>query len=218
MRLINSEDIKKAIKINRDTGKQEIDSLGVLEVLQKQQEQIDEVRKQMLIFLGVLEKLEESLDRRYSEITEKANSLELGAKTIKESIAVGVSSSAKEIIKDLTETNLNKVIEKVKTAGTKATEDIDKAGKKLETNLKLANIFNHMSWVLIIVAIGSSAFTFWKMREFNQNVDYKLNEIRNIQQNMVDLTVGNSKYWFDTKEKKLYLGNEKDWKDQKNGK
>ena len=212
MRLINSEEIKKAIKTNKDTGKQEIDSLAVLEIIQAQQGQIDEVRKQMLIFLGVLEKLEQDLDKRYSEINKKADSLKLGAEDIQKGIQAGVSSSAKEIIKDLTTEKLNEVITKIKTTGETTSKDIKTAGDKLKSNLRLANIFNHMSWVLIIVAMGSSAFTFWKMRELNQNVDYKLNEIRNIQQDMIDLTVGNSKYWFDSKEKKLYLESVKDRK------
>lgn len=75
MRLINSEEIKKAIKVNEETGKQEIDSLAILEVMETQQKQIEEMRKQMLIFLGVLEKLEQNLDKRYEEIAVKANSL-----------------------------------------------------------------------------------------------------------------------------------------------
>ena len=68
MRLINSEEIKKAIKVNEETGKQEIDSLAILEVMETQQKQIEEMKKQMLIFLGVLEKLEQNLDKRYEEI------------------------------------------------------------------------------------------------------------------------------------------------------
>lgn len=212
MRLINSEEIKKAIKTNKDTGKQEIDSLAVLEIIQAQQGQIDEVRKQMLIFLGVLEKLEQDLDKRYSEINKKADNLKLGAEDIQKGIQAGVSSSAKEIIKDLTTEKLNEVITKIKTTGETTSKDIKTAGDKLKSNLRLANILNHMSWVLIVVAICSSAFTYWKMRELNQNVAYKLNEIRSIQQDMIDLTVENSKYWFDSKEKKLYLESVKDRK------
>lgn len=50
MRLINSEEIKKAIKVNKETGKQEIDNFAILEVIETQQKQIEEIRKQMLIF------------------------------------------------------------------------------------------------------------------------------------------------------------------------
>ena len=115
MRLINSEEIKKAIRVNKETGKQEIDNLAVLEILETQQKQIEEMRKQMLVFLGILEKLEQNLDERYEEITVKASSLELGAKEIQAGIKAGVSSSAKEIIKELTTDELNKVIKNIKT-------------------------------------------------------------------------------------------------------
>lgn len=182
MRLINSEDVKKAIRVNKETGKQEIDNLAVLEIIQSQQEQINEVKKQMLIFLGVLENLEKTLDKRYAEITEKANSLELGTKEIQKGIQAGVSSSAKEIIREVTTTSLNEVITKVKTTGEKVSSDIDKAGEKLEKRLELANIFNYMSWVFIIVVVLAIAFSYWKMRIIEAKIDYSIDKIEVLKQ------------------------------------
>lgn len=180
MRLINSEEIKKAIKVNKENGKQEIDSFAVLEIIQAQQNQIEEMRKQMLIFLGVLEKLEQNLDKRYEEITVKASSLELGAKDIQKGIQAGVSSSAKEIIKDLTTDELNKVIKNIKTTGETASEEIEKAGNKLKKELELANIFNYMSWVFIIIVVLAIAFSYWKMRIIEAKIDYNTYEIQRL--------------------------------------
>lgn len=187
MRLINSEEIKKAIKANEETGKQEIDSFAILEVMETQQKQIEEIRKQMLIFLGVLEKLEQNLDKRYEEITVKASSLELGAKEIQAGIKAGVSSSAKEIIKELTTDELNKVIKNIKTTGETTSEEVKKAGEKLKKGMELANIFNYMSWVFILVVVFATAFSYWKMRIIEAKIDYNTYEIQRL---------------FDTKNKK----------------
>lgn len=176
MRLINSEEIKKAIKVNEETGKQEIDSLAILEVMETQQKQIEEMRKQMLIFLGVLEKLEQNLDKRYEEIAVKANSLELGAKEIQ----AGVSSSAKEIIKELTTDELKNVIKNIKTTGETTSKEVEKAGNKLKKELELANIFNYMSWVFILVVVFAIAFSYWKMRIIEAKIDYNTYEIQRL--------------------------------------
>lgn len=180
MRLINSEEIKKAIKVNKETGKQEIDSLAILEVMETQQKQIEEIRKQMLIFLGVLEKLEQNLDKRYEEITVKASSLELGAKEIQAGIKAGVSSSAKEIIKEITTDELNKVIKNIKTTGEITSKEVEKAGNKLKKELELANIFNYMSWVFILVVVFAIAFSYWKMRIIEAKIDYNTYEIQRL--------------------------------------
>lgn len=180
MRLINSEEIKKAIKINEETGKQEIDNLAILEVMETQQKQIEEMRKQMLIFLGVLEKLEQNLDKRYEEIAVKANSLELGAKDIQKGIQTGISSSAKEIIKELTTDELKNVIKNIKTTGETTSKEVEKAGNKLKKELELANIFNYMSWVFILVVVFAIAFSYWKMRIIEAKIDYNTYEIQRL--------------------------------------
>ena len=180
MRLINSEEIKKAIRVNKETGKQEIDNLAVLEILETQQKQIEEMRKQMLVFLGILEKLEQNLDERYEEITVKASSLELGAKEIQAGIKAGVSSSAKEIIKELTTDELKNVIKNIKTTGETTSKEVEKAGNKLKKELELANIFNYMSWVFILVVVFAIAFSYWKMRIIEAKIDYNTYEIQRL--------------------------------------
>lgn len=180
MRLINSEEIKKAIRVNKETGKQEIDNLAVLEVMQAQQNQIDEMRKQMLILLGVLEKLEQDLDKRYEEITEKANSLELGAKEIQAGIKAGVSSSAKEIIKELTTDELNKVIQNIKTTEETTSEKIEKAGNKLKRDMELANIFNYMSWFFIFMIVVAMILSYYKVKIIEAKIDNNTYEIQRL--------------------------------------
>ena len=180
MRLINSEEIKKAIRINKETGKQEIDNLAVLEILETQQKQIEEMRKQMLVFLGVLEKLEQNLDERYEEITVKASSLELGAKEIQAGIKAGVSSSAKEIIKELTTDELNKVIKNIKTTGETTSKEVEKAGNKLKKELELANIFNYMSWFFIFMIVIAMILSYYKVKIIEAKIDNNTYEIQRL--------------------------------------
>ena len=180
MRLINSEEIKKAIKVNEETGKQEIDSLAILEVMETQQKQIEEMRKQMLIFLGVLEKLEQNLDKRYEEIAVKANSLELGAKDIQKGIQAGVSSSAKEIIKELTTDELKNVIKNIKTTGETTSKEVEKAGNKLKRDMELANIFNYMSWFFIFMIVIAMILSYYKVKIIEAKIDNNTYEIQRL--------------------------------------
>lgn len=180
MRLINSEEIKKAIRVNKETGKQEIDNLAVLEILETQQKQIEEMRKQMLVFLGILEKLEQNLDERYEEITVKASSLELGAKEIQAGIKAGVSSSAKEIIKELTTDELNKVIKNIKTTGETTSKEVEKAGNKLKRDMELANIFNYMSWFFIFMIVIAMILSYYKVKIIEAKIDNNTYEIQRL--------------------------------------
>ncbi len=59
-----------------------------------------------------------------------------------------------------------------KWKGETTSEEIEKAGEKLKKGMELANIFNYMSWVFILVVIFATAFSYWKIRIIEAKLDY----------------------------------------------
>ncbi len=207
------EEFKKRPK-EQEEGEKREDLKGQIVELKKivalQSVQIDSLKEDISILLGVFTKYDKVFSKRVDEFTQQAKNLSLGADELKKGMKEGIKEGAKEIIEESTQNSLKRILESMEQSMDRANDRIEETSKSLARKISIGDILNSILGFVVVSIIILGAFLGWQFRSLRKDTQERLYQMEAIQQRLTDLTTGEGKYWYSEKDKQAYFGKIKD--------
>lgn len=202
------EEFKKRPK-EQEEGEKREDLKGQIVELKKivalQSVQIDSLKEDISILLGVFTKYDKVFSKRVDEFTQQAKDLKLGSDELRKGMKEGIKEGAKEIIEESTQNSLKRILESMEQSIDRANNRIEETSKSLARKISIGDILNSILGFVVVTIIILGVFLGWQFRSLRKDTQERLYQMEGIQQRLTDLTIGESKYWYSEKDKKAYF-------------
>lgn len=204
------EEFKKRPKEQeQEEGEKKEDLKGQIVELKKivalQSQQIDSLKDDISILLGVFNKYDEVFAKRVDEFTQQAKDLKLGSDELRKGMREGIKEGAKEIIEESTQNSLKRILQSMEQSIDKANTRIEQTGESLARKISLGDILNSILGFIVALMLILGVFLGWQFRSLRKETGERLYQMEGIQQRLTDLTIGEGKYWYSEKDKKAYF-------------
>lgn len=204
------EEFKKRPKEQeQEEGEKKEDLKGQIVELKKivalQSQQIDSLKDDISILLGVFNKYDEVFAKRVDEFTQQAKDLKLGSDELRKGMREGIKEGAKEIIEESTQNSLKRILQSMEQSIDKANTRIEQTGESLARKISLGDILNSILGFIVALMLILGVFLGWQFRSLRKETGERLYQMEEIQQRLTNLTIGESKYWYSEKDKKAYF-------------
>lgn len=217
--ILKKEEKKEEGKKTEDLKRQ---ILELKKIVEFQAEQIDSLKDDISILVGVFKKYDVVFSEKIEMFTQQAENLKLGSEELRKGMKAGIKEGAKEIIEDSTQNSLNSILQSITTTTDEVNKKIEETGNELEKKVSIWDKLNFVLCLIIATMIILGIFLGWQFRGLRQEMNNRLQEMDNrlqemelIQKRLTELTIGEGKYWYSEKDKKAYFGNKEYIKKEK---
>ena len=196
------EEFKKRPKEQKEENE---DLKGQIVELKKivalQSEQIESLREDISILVGVFNKYGLVFSERIDEFTQQAKELKTGSDELKKGMKEGIKEGAKEIIEESVQNSFNGVLESLNKKINGMKEQIVSISDKMF----VWDILNFgLSGVVVLIIILGLVLG-WQFRNLRNETGERLYKIEKIQDRLTNLTIEEGKYWYSEKDKQAYF-------------
>lgn len=205
--------INKPMKQNQEEQKRnDLEIKQLKEVVREQTKQIDELKNDISILVGIFKKYDEVFSEKIELFSDQVKKINLAVNDVKQGVKIGAIEGTTEVIEGATKSALNKSLIDIDNKSKSIMTIMDKTGKKISNGILLSNIINNLSASIIVLLIILAVFLTWQFRSLRVEVSDKLYNMELIQDRLTDLTIGDGKYWYSKADKKAYFGKKKEIK------
>ena len=202
------EEFKKRPK-EQEEGEKREDLKGQIVELKKivalQSVQIDSLKEDISILLGVFTKYDKVFSKRVDEFTQQAKDLKLGSDELRKGMKEGIKEGAKEIIEESTQNSLKRILESMEQSIDRANNRIEETSKSLARKISIGDILNSILGFVVVTIIILGVFLGWQFRSLRKDTQERLYQMEAIQQRLTNLTTGEGKYWYSEQDKQAYF-------------
>ena len=178
------EEFKKRPK-EQEEGEKREDLKGQIVELKKivalQSVQIDSLKEDISILLGVFTKYDKVFSKRVDEFTQQAKDLKLGSDELRKCMKEGIKEGAKEIIEESTQNSLKRILESMEQSIDRANNRIEETSKSLARKISIGDILNSILGFVVVTIIILGAFLGWQFRSLRKDTQESLYQMEAIQ-------------------------------------